>query len=212
MHEHARTRRGLSAGEASAVPFEDWFLPGQAPAGRSRSIHPRAEYDRPARRTFPNTGPGDGLVVREVLCRESARIAQEVSGRTRLAVTVFQTHSHQAVVLVPVAPVTARPPLGAILSRPLQVIRLLRPAQGALLLKPARGQDACGIRDFIWTGECHASADLGHRRRDIPRRLPSRGNTQRVFALVLGRVQSLWDTAPAHHTAPSGVIGEHWRR
>ena len=52
-----RTRRGLSAGEASAVPFEDWFLPGQAPAGRSRSAHPRAEYDRPVRVTFPNTGP-----------------------------------------------------------------------------------------------------------------------------------------------------------
>ena len=57
MHEHGRTRRGLSAGEASAVPFEDWFLPGQAPAGRSRSVHPRAEYDRPDRVTFPNTGP-----------------------------------------------------------------------------------------------------------------------------------------------------------
>ena len=64
MHEHGRTRRGLSAGEASAVPFEDWFLPGQAPAGRSRSVHPRAEYDRPVRVTFPNThmecGPSNG--------------------------------------------------------------------------------------------------------------------------------------------------------
>jgi hypothetical protein len=59
MHEHGRTRRGLSAGEASAVPFEDWFLPGQAPAGRSRSVHPRAEYDRPVRVTFPNTGPAE---------------------------------------------------------------------------------------------------------------------------------------------------------
>jgi hypothetical protein len=63
MHEHGRTRRGLSAGEASAVPFEDWFLPGQAPAGRSRSVHPRAEYDRPVRVTFPNTGPGEGQTV-----------------------------------------------------------------------------------------------------------------------------------------------------
>ena len=34
MHRHGRTRRGLSAGEASAVPFEDWFLPVRAPAGR----------------------------------------------------------------------------------------------------------------------------------------------------------------------------------
>ena len=42
------------------MPFEDWFLPGQAPAGRSRSVHPRAEYDRPVRVTLPNTGAGDG--------------------------------------------------------------------------------------------------------------------------------------------------------
>ena len=45
------------------MPFEDWFLPGQAPAGRSRSVHPRAEYDRPVRVTFPNTGPADGVDV-----------------------------------------------------------------------------------------------------------------------------------------------------
>jgi hypothetical protein len=49
----------LSAGEASAVPFEDWFLPGQAPAGRSRSVHPRGQYGRPVRVTFRNTGAGD---------------------------------------------------------------------------------------------------------------------------------------------------------
>ena len=53
MHEHGRTRRGLSAGEASAVPFEDWFLPGQAPAGRSGSVHPRAEYDPPRSGVIP---------------------------------------------------------------------------------------------------------------------------------------------------------------
>jgi hypothetical protein len=47
----------LSGGEASAVPFEDWFLPGQAPAGRSRSVHPRAEYDPPSSGDIPERWP-----------------------------------------------------------------------------------------------------------------------------------------------------------
>ena len=44
-----------------------------------------------------------------------------------MAVTVFQTHSHQAVFLVPVASVAGRPPLGAILSRPDQDIPIPGP-------------------------------------------------------------------------------------
>ena len=82
MHEHGRTRRGLLAGEASAVPFEDWFLPRQAPAGRSRSVHPRPEYDRPAQASFPNTGAGEQCTSCQVRrCVEMSTVSDQFRSR-----------------------------------------------------------------------------------------------------------------------------------
>ena len=61
MHEHGRTRRGLSAGEASAVPIEKTgsFRVRPRRVALAASTHARS-MTSPVRVTFPNTGPGDG--------------------------------------------------------------------------------------------------------------------------------------------------------